>query len=155
MLKIGDAAPDFELPDADMEVVTLSEMKGRSKVVLYFYPRDDTPGCTLQAVEFSELEEQFLKARAVVLGVSVDDCVSHGHFRDKHGLTVRLLADTDGEVCRKYGVLHEREGDPKHRLVASRATYVIDEQGIVRHCLDGVQPKHHARDVLNLVKELN
>lgn len=155
MLKIGDPAPDFELPDADMEVVSMGELKGRCKVVLYFYPRDDTPGCTLQAVEFSELEEQFEKARTVVLGVSVDDCVSHGHFRDKHGLTVRLLADTDGEVCRKYGVLQEKDGDTRHRAMATRTTYVIDEKGIVRYCFDGVTPKHHAQDVLKIVKELN
>lgn len=155
MLKIGDPAPEFELPDADMDVVSLSEMRDRFKVVLYFYPRDDTPGCTLQAVEFSEMEEQFQAAHAVVLGVSVDDCVSHGHFRDKHGLTVRLLADSDGEVCRKYGVLQDREADGKHRLMATRTTFVIDEHGIVRYCFNGVTPKHHAQDVLKIVKELN
>lgn len=155
MLKIGDPAPDFELPDADMDVVALSQFRGQRKVVLYFYPKDDTPGCTLQAVEFSELEEQFDKYRAVVLGVSTDDCVSHGHFRDKHGLTVRLLADTDGEVCARYGVLQEREVDGKHKLVAGRSTFIIDAAGIVRHCLVGVTPKHHAQDMLNLVKELD
>jgi len=155
MLNIGDAAPNFELPDADMDVVTLSQFKGRRKVVLYFYPKDDTPGCTLQAVEFSELEEQFDKCNTVVLGVSTDDCVSHGHFRDKHGLTVRLLADTDGEVCTRYGVLQEREVDGKQKRMAGRSTFIIDAAGIVRHCLAGVTPKHHAQDMLNLVKELS
>lgn len=155
MLKIGEPAPDFELPDADMDVVTLGEFKGHSKVVLYFYPRDDTPGCTLQAVEFSELEDKFRDAHTVVLGVSVDDCVSHGHFRDKHGLTVRLLADTDGDVCRRYGVLQEKDVDGKHRILAERITFVIDEKGIVRYCFNGVTPKHHALDVLKIVKELN
>jgi thioredoxin-dependent peroxiredoxin len=155
MLKIGDPVPDFELPDADMEVVTLSQFESNRNVVLYFYPKDDTPGCTIQAIEFSELEDKFNDADTVVLGVSMDDCVSHGHFRDKHGLSVRLLADTDAEVCRKYGVLQDKETEGRHRSVVSRSTFVIDKQGILRHCFNGVTPRHHAQDVLKLVKELN
>ncbi len=155
MLKIGELAPDFELPDADMEVVSLGEYKGRCNVVLYFYPKDDTPGCTMEAIEFSELDERFQKADTVVLGVSMDDCVSHGHFRDKHGLTVRLLADTDGDVCRKYSVLHDKEAEEKHRPMVARSTFVIDKKGALRHVLSSVTPRHHAHDVLQLVKELN
>ena len=155
MLKIGDQAPEFDLPDADMDVVSLAELKGRSNVVLYFYPKDDTPGCTIEAIEFSELEERFQKTNTVVLGVSMDDCVSHGHFRDKHGLAVRLLADPDGEVCRKYGVIHEKEAEGKHKLMISRSTFVIDKKGVLRHVFTGVAPRHHAHDVLQLVKELH
>jgi thioredoxin-dependent peroxiredoxin len=154
MLKTGDQAPDFDLPDADMDVVSLAGLKGRSNVVLYFYPKDDTPGCTIEAIEFSELDDHFQKANAIVLGVSMDDCVSHGHFRDKHGLAVRLLADPDGEVCRKYGVVQEKKADGKHKLSISRSTFVIDKKGILRHVLTGVSPRHHAQDVLQLVKEL-
>ncbi len=154
MLKIGDQAPDFELPDADMDVVSLAELKGRRNVVLYFYPKDDTPGCTIEAIEFSELDEHFEKANTVVLGVSMDDCVSHGHFRDKHGLAVCLLADPDGEVCRKYGVVQEKETEGKHKRIISRSTFVIDLKGVLRHILTGVVPRHHAQDVLQLVKEL-
>ncbi len=154
MLKTGDQAPDFDLPDADMDVVSLAELKGRRNVVLYFYPKDDTPGCTIEAIEFSELHERFQTANTVVLGVSMDDCVSHGHFRDKHGLAVRLLSDADGEVCRKYGVVQEKDFEGKHRLVVSRSTFVIDTTGVLRHVFTGVAPRHHARDVLQLVKEL-
>jgi peroxiredoxin Q/BCP len=107
-LNVGDAAPDFELPDADMNMVGLDEFRDRQNVVLYFYPKDDTPGCTMEAIDFSELEEDFSRVGAVVLGISMDDCVSHGAFRDKHGLSVQLLSDEDGEVCRRYGVLHDR-----------------------------------------------
>lgn len=161
MLKPGDQAPDFELPDADMDVVSLAGLKGRSHVVLYFYPKDDTPGCTIEAIEFSELEERFQQANTIVLGVSMDDCVSHGHFRDKHGLAVRLLADTDGEVCRLYGVVQEKETegsngkDGERKRMVSRSTFVIDKNGILRHVLTGVSPRHHAQDVLKLVKELH
>lgn len=154
MLNIGDPAPDFELPDADMEVVSLSEFRGRSHVVLYFYPKDDTPGCTLEAIEFSELDDRFEKLQCVVLGVSMDDCVSHGHFRDKHGLTVRLLADTDGDVCRQYGVLQDKENEGKHRIVVARSTFIIDKSGLLRHAMSRVTPRHHAQAVLQIVKEL-
>lgn len=153
MLTIGDPAPDFELPDADMEVVSLEQLRGQT-VVLYFYPKDDTPGCTMEAIEFSELDDRFEKLHAVVLGVSMDDCVSHGHFRDKHGLAVRLLADTDGDVCRRYGVLHDREVEGRHRTVVTRSTFIIDKAGVVRHVMHAVTPRHHAEAVLKLVKEL-
>jgi len=155
MLKVGDKAPEFDLPDADLEVVSLGEFKGHRIVVLYFYPKDDTPGCTIEAIEFSELDDHFEKLNTVVLGVSMDDCVSHGSFRDKHGLNVRLLADTDGEVCRRYGVLHDKEVEGKHKLALSRSTFVIDKQGILRHTLYGVTPRHHAQEVLQLVKALS
>src|SRR5580765_7883595 len=115
MLKEGEAAPAFDLPDPDMEMVSLSSFTGRKNVVLYFYPKDDTPGCTLEAIAFSELEDAFSSLQTVILGVSMDDCMSHGSFRDKHGLTVQLLADTDGDVCKKYGVLHEKEVEGKKK----------------------------------------
>src|SRR5689334_912124 len=114
MLKEGEAAPSFDLPDPDMEMVSLASFNGKN-VVLYFYPKDDTPGCTLEAIEFSDLEDEFAALHTAVLGVSMDDCMSHGSFRDKHGLSVQLLADADGEVCRRYGVLQEREVDGKKR----------------------------------------
>ena len=98
MLKEGEAAPGFDLPDADMEMVSLANFQGSKNVVLYFYSKDDTPGCTMEAIEFSDLEDEFAALSAVVLGVSMDDCMSHGSFRDKHGLSVQLLADAEGEV---------------------------------------------------------
>ena len=155
MLKVGQPAPAFDLPDADLNVVSLDGYKGTNNVVLYFYPKDDTPGCTIEAIDFSELQDAFLVLDTVVLGVSMDDCMSHGSFRDKHGLAVQLLADAEGEVCTQYGVLQEKEVDGKgKRRCIVRSTLVIDKKGDVRHALYGVNARGHATAVLNLVKEL-
>src|SRR5438034_1048879 len=88
MLQAGQLAPEFDLPDADMEVVSLGGFKNRKNVVLYFYSKDDTPGCTMEAIDFSDLQDEFSSLDTLVLGVSMDDCLSHGSFRDKHGLAV-------------------------------------------------------------------
>jgi len=156
MLKAGQPAPQFDLPDADMNMVSLASFRGSRNVVLYFYAKDDTPACTIEAIDFSEREDDFLKHNTVVLGVSMDDCLSHGSFRDKHGLSVQLLADAEGEVCEKYGVLQEKEVNGKGRKrCVLRSTFVIDIKGLVRHALYGVPPRGHAGEVLNLVKGLN
>jgi peroxiredoxin Q/BCP len=154
MLQTGQSAPEFELPNADMEMIGLAGFRAKKNVVLYFYPKDDTPGCTLQAVEFSDMEDDFLRHDAVVLAVSRDDCISHGAFRDKHGLSIQLLADTEGEVCELYGVLQEREVDGRVRKGLTRSTFIIDKKGVLRHVLYGVSPKGHAHAVLELVKGL-
>jgi peroxiredoxin Q/BCP len=153
-LKVGDKAPDFSNPDADMNLISRGQFKGKNNLVLYFYMRDDTPGCTAQGIEFSELEQEFAKLNTVVLGVSRDDCISHGAFRDKHGLSVRLLADKEGETCEKYGVLQDKEMDGVRRRSMVRSTFVIDRQGIIRHALYGVQSRGHAAEILELVKNL-
>jgi peroxiredoxin Q/BCP len=155
MLKVGQSAPTFDLPDGDMNLVSLREYRGVNNVVLYFYPKDDTPGCTLEAIDFSDLQDHFLDLDTVVLGVSMDDCMSHGAFRDKHGLAVQLLADAEGEVCAQYGVLQEKDvdGNRKKRCIV-RSTFLIDKNGVLRHVLYGVNARGHASDVLNLVKEL-
>lgn len=153
MLQPGSPAPDFSLPDADMEMVKLSRLKGKA-VVVYFYPKDDTPGCTVQAIEFSDLEEEYAKANAMVLGISRDDCISHAGFRDKHGLAINLLSDEDGKVCQKYGVWQEKEKDGIKKMGIVRSTFVIDKEGILRHAQYGVSPKGHATEILNLIKEL-
>ncbi len=155
MLQEGEAAPSFDLPDADMEMVSLASFSGDKNVVLYFYPKDDTPGCTLEAIDFSELEDAFSSLHTVVLGVSMDDCMTHGTFRDKHGLTVQLLADADGDVCQKYGVLHEKEIEGKKKTGIMRSTFIIDRKGVLRHALYGVTARGHAQEVLKLVKQLN
>ncbi len=155
MLKVGESAPTFDLPDGDMNVVSLSGYRGIHNVVLYFYPKDGTPGCTLEAIDFSDLQDEFLDLDTVVLGVSMDDCMSHGAFRDKHGLAVQLLADAEGEVCEQYGVLQNKEVDGRAtRRCIVRSTFVIDKKGAVRHVLYGVNARGHASQVLNLVKEL-
>jgi peroxiredoxin Q/BCP len=127
MLQPGQAAPLFDLPD--------------------------TPGCTMEAIEFSELDDNFGALKTVVLGVSMDDCLSHGAFRDKHGLSVQLLADVDGEVCRRYGVLQEKELEGKLRTCIIRSTFIIDRKGHVMHALYGVSPRGHAEKVLGLLRE--
>jgi peroxiredoxin Q/BCP len=152
ILQPGQPAPAFDLPDADLNIVSLQEFKGRSNVVLYFYPRDDTPGCTIEAIDFSELEDDFRRLHTVILGVSMDDCMSHGAFRDKHGLCVQLLSDEDGEVCQRYGVLQEREFEGRRKKGIVRSTFVVDRKGTLKHALYGVTPRGHAADVLNLVR---
>jgi peroxiredoxin Q/BCP len=154
MLQVGKPAPAFDLPDADLEMVSLAGFHGKRNVVLYFYPKDDTPGCTIEAIDFSDLQDEFEKHETVVLGVSMDDCISHGSFRDKHGLSVRLLADTEGEACSAYGVLVERESEGRKRIGIQRSTFVIDRQGMLRHVMYGVNARGHAAEVLALLKTL-
>lgn len=152
MLQADQPAPAFDLPDADMKMVSLESFKNHRNVVLYFYPKDDTPGCTMEAIDFSDLEEEFNHLKTVVLGVSMDDCLIHGSFRDKHGLCVQLLADVDGEVCRRYGVLQEKEIDGKRKISILRSTFIINRKGVLKHALYGVNPRGHATEVLHLVK---
>lgn len=154
LLRRGDRAPTFELPDADLNWVRSAEVIRSGVMVLYFYPRDDTPGCTAEAQEFSELEMDFRECGAAVLGVSRDDCMTHGAFRDRHGLAVQLLSDVDGKVCRRYGVLENKEYEGRQRQCIRRSTSIIDRRGVVRHALYGVSPRGHAAEVLQLIKEL-
>ena len=133
-----------------MDIIELSQFRGKM-LVLYFYVRDDTPGCTTKAIEFSELENDFLKLGAEVLGVSRDDCIKHGEFRDKHGISVRLLADKAPTTCAAYGVLQDREVDGVVRKGVVRSTFIIDKQGVIRHALYGVSSRGHAEEMLQLV----
>ena len=152
-LQPGRPAPGFELPDADLYVVILESFRDLN-VVLYFYPRDDNPGCVMEAIDFSDRDDAFARLKTVVLGVSMDDCVSHGSFRDKHGLAVQLLADMEGEVCGRYGVLQEKEYDGKKKICIQRSTFIIDRKGVVKHAMYGVSPRGHAAEVLDLVKKI-
>lgn len=155
MLQAGQPAPAFTLPDADMESFDLSEVLGKMNVILYFYPKDDTPGCTLEAIDFSDHEEEFTRRNCIVVGVSRDDCISHAEFRDKHGLSVRLLADTECEVAEQYGVWQLKEKEGVKRMGIVRSTFIIDRKGVVRHALYGVNPRGHVAEVLQLVKKLD
>lgn len=152
MLQAGQAAPGFDLPDADMKIVSLAAFKNRKNVVLYFYPGDDTPGCTMESIDFSDLQDEFAMLDTVVLGISMDDCLSHGSFRDKHGLSVQLLADVDGETCNRYGVLQEKERDGKMKTCIQRSTFIIDKRGMLKHALYGVSPRSHAAQMLGLTR---
>ena len=154
MLQVGQPAPAFTLPDASMEMMSLSSYKGKKNVVLYFYPRDGTPACTIQAIGFSDREDEFRRLDTVVFGVSRDDVLSHAAFRDEHGLTVQLLADTEKEVCRLYDVIREKivDGHPKEFL--QRSTFIIDKKGVVRHIMSDVNPKEHVEEVLKVCRQL-
>ncbi len=153
MITAGDQAPEFDIPDADMRMFNTAELAGRP-YVLYFYPKDDTPGCTLEAQEFSDLSEDFAAAGCAVIGVSKDNCVSHAAFRDKYGLTIQLVADVEGQLCEAYGVWQEKEKNGERRMGIVRSTFVVDSAGVVRHAIYDVKPKGHAEAVLELVKGL-
>ena len=152
-LRRGDAAPDFELLDDKGSKVKLSDYRGK-RVVVYFYPKDDTPGCTMEANEFSDLDDAFTLLDTLVIGVSRDECLSHAEFRDKHGLSVLLLSDTESRVCKKYGVLYDKEVEGQKKVAIQRSTFVIDKQGKLLHVLYGVQARGHAHEIYNLIKEL-
>jgi len=137
-----------------MEMMDLSSYRGKKNVVLYFYPKDGTPACTIQAIGFSDREDEFKRLDTVVFGVSSDDVLSHQAFRDEHGLTVQLLADTEKEVCRLYDVIQEKIVDGHPRSSLSRSTFVIDKKGVVRHILRDVNPRAHANEVLKVCREL-
>jgi peroxiredoxin Q/BCP len=155
LLQAGQRAPLFSLPDADMETVELVQFYGKMNVVLYFYPKNGTPACTLQATDFSDHEDEFARHDCVVMGVSLDDCLSHAEFRDQHGVSIRLLADTESEVCRKYGVIYEKDdGNGGKKACITRSTFIIDKNGVVRHAFHVPNPRGHAAEVLNLVKSL-
>lgn len=138
MLELGTVAPDFELPDQDGVTHRLSDYRGR-KVVLYFYPRDNTAGCTKQACGFAERYPQFAEKGAVVLGVSKDSVASHKRFQQKYGLPFTLLADPEHAVIEAYGAWQEKKNYGKVSMGTVRSTYLIDEEGIVRRAVTKVK----------------
>ena len=153
-LHAGIDAPQFHLADADMETFSLAAQRGKKNIVLYFYPKDDTPGCTIEANEFSALDDDFAALNTQVVGISRDDCLSHASFRDKYGLSVLLLADTESVVCKKYGVLYDKEVDGHKKVSIQRSTFIIDISGKLRHALYAVHAHGHAGEILKLIKEM-
>lgn len=153
MLNVGDKAPDFSLPSTDMEMKSLSDYSG-SWFLLYFYPKDDTPGCTIQANDFTDLMDEYQQAGIQIAGVSADSCYDHQAFRDKYGLTVPLLADIEKEVCNAYEVMHEKEKDGVVKVGIFRSTFVIDPDGVIQYVEYGVAPKNHASDMLTRIKDM-
>ncbi len=147
MIAEGQEAPDFELTSDAGETVKLSDLRGKP-VVLYFYPKDDTPGCTTQACGIRDAYGEFEQAGAVVLGVSPDDERSHVKFRSKYELPFTLLADTEHAVAEQYGVWGEKKYMGKKYMGISRSTFVIDEDGKVKKVFEKVTPATHADDVL-------
>jgi len=153
MLDIATQAPDFTLPDSDGTDVTLSALQG-GPVVLYFYPRDDTPGCTKESIAFSEHLSAFEAAGAKVFGISKDSVASHAKFAKKRELAVPLLSDENGTVCEDYGVWKEKNMYGKKYMGIERTTYLIDAQGSVAMVWPKVKVPGHAEAVLAAVKAL-
>jgi len=145
LLKIGTKAPDFEAVDQNGKTVRLADFKG-NPVVLYFYPKDDTPGCTAEACNFRDNMDKFQEKGVKVLGVSVDGDKSHKKFEQKYNLNFTLVSDSKKDITKKYGVLGER--------TASRVTYILDKDGKIVHIYPKVSPKEHAVEVLNKMSEL-
>jgi len=153
MIEIGQTAPDFTLPQDGGAEVALSTLRG-GPVVLYFYPRDDTTGCTLEALDFTAKADDFAAAGARVLGVSKDSVAAHGKFRAKHGLGTALLSDADGDVCERYGVWVEKNMYGKKSMGIERSTFLIDADGKVARIWRKVKVDGHAAEVLEAVRAL-
>lgn len=147
MLEVGMPAPEFCLPDKDGNVVSLSSLKGH-KTVLYFYPKDNTPGCTRQACAFAGLYGEFEKRGVRVVGISKDSVASHVKFAEKYGLPFILLADTELEAIRAYGVWQEKKLYGKTSMGVVRTTFLIDENGIITKIMPKVKPDTNAAEIL-------
>jgi peroxiredoxin Q/BCP len=148
VIEEGKPAPDFELKSDSGETVRLSDFRGKS-VVLYFYPKDDTPGCTAEACEFRDAYETYRERGVEILGVSPDDVVSHEKFKSKYELPFTLLADPQHKTAEAYGVWGERKFAGKKYLGINRSTFVIDEEGKVARAIVGIKPAGHAAAVLD------
>ena len=154
MVTVQQSAPLFSVLNQDNETVKLEDFKASKNVVLYFYPKDDTSGCTIEANQFTQLRNEFAEQDTVVLGVSKDDVGSHINFINKFGLKVDLLADTEGELCAAYDVWREKEKNGVKKMGIMRSTFLIDKEGVVRYAEYGVSPDGHAQDVLQKIKNL-
>ena len=153
MIEAGQPAPDFTLPNQDGNEVTLSQFRGKP-VVLYFYPKDDTPGCTKEACAFRDARRDYQKAGASVLGVSPDSVKSHKKFVEKFELAFTLLADPDKTVCQQYGVWQEKTMYGRTSMGVVRSTFIIDGKGIVRHVFPRVRVDGHSDAVLKAIHAL-
>ena len=147
MLTTGTPAPDFTLPRDGGDAVTLSDLRGQN-VVLYFYPKDNTPGCTTEALEFTALADAFAAKNTRVFGISKDSVKKHENFCAKYDLGVPLLSDAEGKVCEDYGVWQEKKNYGKTYMGIVRSTFLIDETGVITRVWDKVKAKGHAAEVL-------
>jgi peroxiredoxin Q/BCP len=148
---IGRTAPDFTLPSTTGENITLRQFKGKQTVILYFYPKDDTPGCTKEACEFRDFAAEFEKHHAVILGVSTDSLESHQSFREKRKLSFPLLSDADATVSKQYGVYKQKNLYGKKYMGIERTTFVIDRTGRVAQIYPKVKVEGHIQDLLEFV----
>jgi thioredoxin-dependent peroxiredoxin len=154
MLTEGQKAPDFSLPTIGGKTISLAEFQGKKSVILYFYPRDSTPGCTKEACFFRDIKAEFDSAGAEILGVSVDSVASHEKFAEKYHLPFPLLADVDHKVVEAYGVWQEKSLYGRLGFGTVRATFVIDKEGVIRKVWPKVKVEGHVDEVLDFVKTL-
>ena len=147
-LKIGDKAPDFKLKDDQGNIVKLSDFKGK-KVVLYFYPKDMTPGCTTEAICFRDDISLFNKNKVEVIGISLDNEDSHKKFKEKHNLPFKLLADVNAEASKKYGSYKLKNKYGRQFYGIARTTFLIDENQKIKHIFNNVKAENHSKEVLN------
>ncbi len=154
MLEQNQDAPAFSAPNQNQDIISLADLKGEKNVILYFYPKDDTPGCTIEANQFTGLAHEFEALDTIILGVSKDSCDSHQAFIDKFELQVDLLADTSGELCAAYGVWQEKEKGGVKKMGIVRSTFLIDKAGRLADVLYGVSADGHAQDMLEKIRAL-
>lgn len=154
MLEKNQQAPAFSSKNQDGQLVELSSFKGKKHVVLYFYPKDDTPGCTIEANDFTRLAADFAAQDAVVIGVSKDSCASHIDFINKFDLKLDLLADESGQVCEDYGVWQEKEKNGVKKMAILRSTFIINKEGVLAEAMYGVSHEGHAQAILEKVQAL-
>ena len=154
MLKAQQTAPAFTTPNQVNNPISLADFKGAQNVVLYFYPKDDTPGCTIEAKQFTALADEFAGLHTIIIGVSKDSCESHHAFISKFGLKIELLSDTTGELCEAYGVWQEKEKNGEKKMGIVRSTFIIDKKGKLVDVEYGVAAEGHAKLVLEKVKKL-
>lgn len=150
MLKVGDKAPDFTLRDKNSNEVSLSDFLGK-KVVIYFYPKDNTPGCTRQACAFAGAYAEFEKRGAVVIGISKDSVASHVKFAEKYSLPFILLSDPDRQAIEPYGVWQEKKMCGKVSMGVVRSSFIVDEQGVIAAVMPNVKPDTNAAQILELL----
>lgn len=151
--KVGNKAPDITLPSTDGSTIKLSKLKGE-RVVLYFYPKDSTPGCTLEGEDFRDLHTRFRRRKTRIFGISRDSIASHEKFRDKYGFPFHLLADEQEKACQAYDVIKEKNMYGKKVMGIERSTFLIDEDGVLRREWRKVKVDGHAAEVLAAVTEL-
>lgn len=154
VLNEGDIAPDFTLPGDDESSVTLSDFKGKKKVVLYFYPKDDTPGCTVEAKDFRDTMADFEGANTVIIGISKDTISKHVRFKDKYCLPFTLVSDAESDVCERYGQWVEKSMYGKKYMGINRATFLIDTDGKIARLWPKVKIEGHAQEVLKAAQSL-
>jgi len=153
MLQTNQVAPSFSLPNQAGATLNLENFQGKN-VVLYFYPKDDTPGCTIEANQFTALSQDFAAADTVVVGVSKDTCDSHQQFIEKFNLKLDLVADVEGQLCESYGVWQEKEKNGVKKMGIVRSTFIIDKSGMLADVEYGVTAEGHAQAVLEKIKAL-